>query len=228
MASPIYDFLLSLQNCLGNCVSPELRAVTFIINEKKRGVYLCFLYDTEITEELEEEVSILLLEVNTHSSELEFRGYEVIQWDSSKLIPMQGGMAFLRYEKTLPSFERKSHAFLLREEDFPHHAIYRLDMQQALLGRVTPALRHVGVDADSDRKKLIAHFIYDGEISELNRQLALAAIQDSRISFPDFEMDFFIERVDYPNRMNHRGQWLAYWRKEWLFTDEGPTPAIRK
>jgi hypothetical protein len=227
MASPIYDFLLSLQNHLGNEVSPELRAITFDIDEKIRGILIWFFYDAEITGELAEQVDIFMLEVNTWSSELDILPYEITQLDSNKPIPLRGRFAFLHYEKTLPKFERISHAFLLKEKDFPHHAIYRLDMQQALLGRVTPELRHVGVDADPNKKKLVAHFIYDGEISELNHQLANAAIQDSRISFPDYEMVSFIERVDYPSKMEHRGQWLAYWRQEWLFTDKGKVPPIR-
>ncbi len=228
MAYPIYSFLLSIQNCLGNCVSPELRAVTFTINQKKRGIYAQFLYDTKITEEIEEEVSILLLEVNTYSSELEFHRYEVLQLDSSKLIPIQDGLVFLRYEEVLPKFDRKNHAFLREEKDFPDHAIYRLDMQQALLGRVTCQLRHVSVSADPDKKKLTAHFIYDGEISELNYQLATAAIQDSRVSFPDYEMESFIERTDYPNEMRLHGQMLAYWRQEWIYKDGQSISTIHK
>lgn len=228
MYFPLYSLLLSLQDALGNCVTPELRAITFAIGGKKRGVFLSFFYDSEITEEIEDLVSTLTVEVDTYSDELVFRGYEVIQLDSSKPIPVERKFAYLRYEKTLPNVERESHAFLLKEKDYPQHAIFRLDMQQALLGRVTPELRHVSVSADPETKKLIAHFIYDGEISDLNRQLASDAIHDSRISFPDYEMDFFIERIDYPNEMRFHGQMLAYWRQESIYTDDGPIPAIRK
>jgi hypothetical protein len=228
MVSPLYTLLLSLQDALGNCVTPELRAITFDVVKKKGGVFLWFFYDTEITWELEDHVSTLLVEVDTYSKELDMAGYEVIQLDSNKPIPVQGKFAYLRYEKILPKFERESHTFLLREKDYPHHAVFRLDMQQALLGRVTPPLRHVSVSADPVKKKLIAHFIYDGEISELNRQLATAAILDSRISLLDFEMRSFIERIDYPNEMRFHGQILAYCRQEWIFTNNGPIPSIRK
>ena len=111
------------------------------------------------------------------------------------------------------------------QEDFPHQAIFRLDMQEALLGKVTKALRHVSVDVEPGNKKLIAQFIYDGEISELNLKLANSAIRDSRISFTEYEIDSTIERVDYPNRMQYRGKWLAYHRQESIFTDAGPEPA---
>jgi hypothetical protein len=228
MVSSLYTLLLSLQDALGNCVTPELRAITFDILEKKGGVCLWFFYDTEITWELEDHVSTLLVEVDTHSKELDMGGYELIQLDSSKPIPVQHKFAYLRYEKILPKFKRESHTFLLREKDYPYHAVFRLDMQQALLGRVTPVLRHVSVSVDPVKKKLIAHFIYDGEISELNRQMATAAIQDSRVSLPDYEMDSFIERIDYPNKMRFHGQMLAYCRQEWIYTTNGPIPAIRK
>ncbi len=228
MVSPLYYFLLSLQDGLGNCVPPELHAVTFTVSRKKPGVFLNFFYDTAITEELQDHVMSSTDDVDTCSDKLVYSGYELIELDSSKPIPVADGFAYLRYEHTLPKFERESYTFLLREKDYSCHAIYRLDMQQALLGRVTPALRHVGVDADPAKKKLIAHFIYDEEISELNHQLATAAIFDSRVSFPDYEMEFFIERTDYPCKMSHRGSWLAYWRQEWIFTDGGPIPSIHK
>jgi hypothetical protein len=75
-----------------------------------------------------------------------------MQLDANKSIPLQGELVFLRYEKILPKFERKNNRFLLEEKDYPYHAIYRLDMQQALLGRITPSLRHVGIDIDLDQK----------------------------------------------------------------------------
>jgi hypothetical protein len=63
--------------------------------------------------------------VNTYSNELELRGYEVMQLDANKSIPLQGELVFLRYEKILPKFERKNNRFLLEEKDYPYHAIYR-------------------------------------------------------------------------------------------------------
>ena len=220
--SPIHSILLYLQSALANCVTPELRAITLDIDEKKSLRILRFFYDTEITWELEDHVSTLMVEVES--------SFEVIQLDSSKPIPTQvKKLAYLRYEETLPKFERdkESRAFLLKE-GFLHNAVFRLDMQQALLGRVTPALRHVSVAANPSKKQLIAHFIYDGKISALNCELASAAIQDSRISFADYEMESFIERVDYPNEMTHRGQCLAYWRQEWIYKNNERIPAIRK
>lgn len=220
MVFPMYEVLLSLQNAIGNGVTPELRAITAEITKKKDIHLFRFFYDAEITPELEDHVNYLLDDVDAAN--------ELIQLNSSKQIPVQGELAFLHYEKVLPKFERKSHAFLRLEKDYPHHAIFRLDMQQALLGRVTPDLRHVSIDADPDKKKLMVHFIYDGEISELNLQLASAVIQDSRISFLDYEMESFVERIDYPNDFKPRYRCLAHWRQEWIYKDDQFISTIRK
>jgi hypothetical protein len=217
----IYSILLYLQSSLANCVTPELRAITLDVDIKKSVRIVRFFYDAEITGELEDRVSTLMIEVES--------SFEVIQLDSSKSIPIQGKrLAYLRYEETLPKFERdnESRAFLLKE-GFVDNAIFRLDMQQALLGRITPVLRHVSVAANPSKKQLISHFIYGGKISEFNYELASAAIQDSRVSFADYEMEPFIERVDYPNEMTHRGQCLAYWRQEWIYKNNERMAAIR-
>jgi hypothetical protein len=49
---------------------------------------------------------IFIDDVNTCSDELVYRGHELIQLESSKPIPTEEGFVFLRYEKTLPKFDR--------------------------------------------------------------------------------------------------------------------------
>lgn len=223
MLSHIYDTLLSLQQALGNCVTPTLRAVTVDIDEKKRKFFFCFYYDREniYDYELEDLVSVLLVEIDTCTEQGYLQEHELVQLDYPKKIPTHGSFAFLRYELTLPEIKRENRLFLL-DENFPHQAIFRLDMQEALLGKVTKTLRHVSVGVDIDKKKLIADFIYDGKISELDYKLATAAIQESRISFPDFEMVSSIERIDFPKDFQCReGNRLAYWRQETIFTKDG-------
>jgi hypothetical protein len=139
---------------------------------------------------------------------------------------VQGKLAFLRYESILPMIRRESRAFLLKKNVLPQ-VIFRLDMQEALLGKVTPSLRYVGVKIKPEQKKLTVDFIYDGEISQNDRSLAKAAIEDSRISFPDYEMDALIERIDFPHKLVHRTNWLAYWRQEWVYVDGEKIPTIR-
>ncbi len=218
MVPPIYNVLITLQCALVNCVPPTLRAITVDIDETKHNLIPIFYFDEEITGELLDMVTTLLTEVDTYTIQHYFISLDVVELGFKKTIPIRGRLAFLRYEPILPLITRENRSFLL-QDSFPAHAIYRLDMQEALLGKVTPALRNVSVAADPEQKKLIAHFIYDGEISELDRKLATAAIEDSRISFPDYEMDSLIERVDCPNQMSRRGNWLAYLRQEWVYKD---------
>lgn len=225
MITQIYDFLISLQVGLGNNVIPQLRAVIVEINEARHAMTPHFFYNCEITDELIEQCWDILEEVDG-VGEYYCAPEQLLQLEYPKKLPIRGKLAYLRYESILPELKKENRSFLL-EADFQPQAIYRLDMQEALLGKVTPALRHVSVDANPDLKKLIAHFIYDGEISELDHKLATLAIEESRISLPDYEMDSLIERVDFSNEMKHRGKWLAYWRHECKYTADGPIPDLR-
>ena len=225
MLSPTHYVLLCLQSGLGSHVIPQLRAVTVHLDDRRQAVIPCFFYDCEITEELIEECLEALEEVyvGDYTGCIE----EIIQLNYPKKFPIHGKLAYLRYESVLPEFKKENRSFLLKE-GFTPLAVYRLDMQEALLGKVTPALRHVSVNADPNQRKLVAHFIYDGEISELDQRLATAAIQESRISLPDYEIDSVIERVDFPNDYTTRGRCLAYWRHESKYTADGWIPDLRK
>jgi hypothetical protein len=224
MSSHIYYALLCLQSGLSNHVIPQLRAVTAHLDDKRQAVVASFFYDCKITEELIEECGEALEEVyvGDYTGCIE----EIIQLNYPKEIPIHGKLAYLRYESILPEFKKENRSFLLKGT-YPPLAVYRLDMQEALLGKVTPALRHVSVGADPGQKKLIVHFIYDGEISELDQRLATAAIQESRISLPDYELDSVIERVDFPNKYKIRGKCLAYCRHESKYTADGWIPDLR-
>jgi len=208
MVSPIYDYLLSLQLGLGSCVVPELRAVTAELNSLIGSqITPYFFYDSEITDKITEQVQQAMEEVDESFPE------QIKQVKYPQKIPIRGVLAYLRYEPILPQITKENRSFLLKE-GFPPQSVFRLDMQEALLGKVTPELRHVSVAVDPLRKKLFAHLIYDGKISDLNRHLAQTAIQDSRISLPEYEMDSLIEQVDFPSDFTCRGNWLAYWRRE--------------
>lgn len=82
------------------------------------------------------------------------------------------------------------------------------------MGKVTPSLRHVTVGVEPDEKCLIFQFVYDGEISDEDFSLANAAIQEASVSFPDYKIDTWIERIDTPNETFARGQQAAYLRRE--------------
>ena len=212
MLPPIYYALLSVQDVLGNSVTPQLRAVTADIDESIHELIVSFFYDGEVSEELFEVASLAGSDINHPEYS---NSEQIVQLDFPKKIPVCGKLAYLRYEPNLPEHTMENKSFLLK--DSVPHAVFRLDMQEALLGKVTPALRHVSVGVDPDHKKLIAHFKYDGEISEKDYQLATAAIRASSISFPDYEMESMIERVDFPNKMSSQGGWLAYFRREFIY-----------
>ena len=225
--SPLYYSLLCLQHQLGNCVTSGLRAVTVDIDEKKLELLPRFFCDGEVPPELIEHYGVVLIEVDTDTKEQYFCRDEIIQLDYPKPIPIHGRLAFLRYEPNLPKIPKENKAFLLNESYEPH-AIFRLDMQEALLGKVTPSLRYVGVKIEPEKKKLTTHFIYDGEISERDQNLAQVAIEESRISFPEYEMDATVERVDFPQEMVHRTNRLAYWRQEWDYIKMAPVEIVKK
>jgi hypothetical protein len=169
--------------------------------------------------------SELLTEVDTNSMQHYLIRDEILSLEFPEKIPIRGKLAYLRYEPALPELKKENRNFLFLQNT-PPEVVFRLDMQEALLGKVTPSLRHVSIGANPDQKKLTAHFIYDGEISALNYKLATAAIQESKISFPDYEIDSLIERIDFPNELPIRGTWLAYWRQEWIFGSDAPVAAI--
>jgi len=224
MVSPIYDILLSIQNVLGNAVAPTLRAVTVDIHDSTKKLELYFFYDGVVSEELWEVANLIGTETD-HPNYV--NAEHILRLDVPEKIPLYGKFAYLRYESYLPKLEKENRAFLLKNK-FSQDAIFRLDMQEALLGKVTPSLRYVGVKFDLEADKLITHFIYDGEISEKDRNLAQAAIEESRISFPEYKMDAVIERVDFPQEMVHQTNRLVYWRREWEYIDEGKVPTIKK
>jgi hypothetical protein len=209
---PIYYALLCVQSALVNAVAPQLRAVTVGIDEIEKKVVLYFFYDGEITEELYETASL----VGTDTNHPYYRNSEhIVRLDYPKKIPIFGKLAFLRKESHLPHLIKENRSFLLAE--FRPLSVYCLDMQEALLGKITPALRHVSVGIDIAQKKLIPHFIYDGKVSEDDRNLAIAAIQESRISFPEYEIGSWVERLDFPSKISVHDARAAYYRQEFKY-----------
>ena len=75
-------------------------------------------------------------------------------------------------------------------------------MQNALLTRITPALREVLTTIHLEEKIIDLHFLYDGPISELEYHLASLASKGGNVSFPDFSVRTFIERCDFPQRIS--------------------------
>ena len=209
MIPPLEYLLLSIQRALANAVTPELRAVAVELDKQNGKALLYFFYDKEITERLTEIASIVCAEVDLP----EYSNYEhVIRLDFPQPIPVHGRLAFLRKEPILPRYVKIDRSYLLQQTR--PLSVLSLDMQEALLGKVTPSLRLVTVGVDSDAKLLKFQFVYDGKISEEDSSLANAAIQEASGSFPEYKIDSRIERIDSPEEPSGYGQRAVYLRRE--------------
>ena len=188
----IYTALRAVGSGLMNGVTPSLRAVTVDFDPVEKMFVLFFFYDGEITEKLLELAYLADTDTDCQSY---LNTCKVIRLDSPDPIPIRGKFAYLRKEPNLPILKKESHSFLF--ETTTPMVVYKLDMQQALLGKVTPALRHVCVGVDFYNKQLEAYFTYDGPISEEDWNLANEAAKEASISFPGYNTKNSIKRVDF-------------------------------
>lgn len=206
---PVYYALLSLQTALGGSVTPQLRAVTVDVDKSMETVILFFFYDGEISEELHEISSLV-------GTETEYPCYlneeHVLRLDFPEKIPLRGKFAYLRKEPIPQRFEKEDRRFLMPE--YIPLAVLRLDAQEALLGRVTPEMRHVSISIDEKKKELGIYFIFDGEISEENKRLAHAVIHETPKSFPDYEVSSRLVRIDYPKDYSSIGEQSVFRKRE--------------
>ena len=99
------------------------------------------------------------------------------------------------------------------EERFLQLSRAMLRMQEALLGVVTPELRSVTVDIDSNEKILFFGFFYDGELKSEFYDLAQMACSKAAANFPQYSLRETIVRIDFPQKIPFRGRY-AYLRKE--------------
>jgi hypothetical protein len=209
MFPPIYDALIAIRAALIMAVAPQLRGVTVDLDQKTKKLILYFFYDGEITGELFELASVAGTETNLP----EYRNSEhIIRLDDPAKIPIRGRLAYLRKESQLPNFKNENRSYLLKET--PPSILLLLDLQEALLGKVTPALRLAAGDIDIEQKCLKFYFIFDGKISDEDFKLAHDAIQEASVSFPNYQIDSRIERIDFPNEITSKALRSAYARYE--------------
>lgn len=218
MDFPFLHSLSALQEALLNAVTPQLRAVCLDLNEKTHYSSISFFYDGTLTDKLLDLSSIAIAETALPSLDYYPVDDKIIRLDFPEEIPVKGRFAFLRNEPILPKFEKEGLGFLLKyPNEWPLLAVFRLNMQQALLGRVSPFLRLVSLGVEEQQRHLIADFIYDGEISEKDSTLAAAAIEEACLLFPSYQIKSTIRRVDFPNEPNPRGTRAAYLRQEFEY-----------
>lgn len=207
-----YDLLLQLQRALFNMIPPQLRAITVEINENKKEIQLSFFCDCEITPELFDIASIVEAEIDLAYLGYSFTGNLVTYLPFPQPIPCKGWCAFLRKEEIIPEFKKLDKSFLLNQ--VPPLVTLQLEMQEALLGKVSPRLRMVSVDVDVFNQLLRFYFFYDGLISSEDWRLANEAIHLAGSSFSKYQLESHIQRVDFPRDMDAHGCTGVYRRQE--------------
>jgi hypothetical protein len=218
MSVDINYVLLDLQRALLWAIVPSTRAVTVKINEPNKTLDFCFFYDEEVTDELFDLASAAPAEITIPLGYLLNEKIEYL--DTSNPIPIHGELAYLRYEPRFTPIIKKMNWKHLAQDSVTAKAALLLDMQEALLGKVTPSLREVNVYPDMDKKKLQLAFYFDGEISKFDFDLAISIVKEGNWSFPGFDICHEIIRLDYPNKI----PWDGKMRAAYARCEEIPRP----
>ncbi len=210
------DLLLSAGNALLGHVAPSLRAFTVDFDEKEKQLTTRFFYDGVINDHLFDLASCTTVEIELNSENTELYTYQepIIRVDYPKKIPFEGNLVYLRYEPNFEGFYPNERGSQWLKESDPPYAFLFLDMQNALLAKVTPALRKVSGLIQIEKKIIDLYFWYDGEISDLEYELASLATQNGVFSFPDFSVRTHIERIDFPHHIPQKGGRVVYSRYE--------------
>jgi hypothetical protein len=210
-SSSIEYALLGMQRALLGEVTPALRAV-FIDLDQDQDLFLAnFYYDGEASEE---RIDLWDCVVTEASADLDqwFSRSKIERLDYPKVIEGRGCCAYVRKEESgLTCFSIEEPQIIMVK---PTLAYALLAVQKALLAEVTPELRSVVVDVETDPLKLYIRFYYDGAISEALHQSWESAQEKAQVYFGfSAILDGGIERRDYPEEMPFRGRY-AYRRKE--------------
>ena len=205
MLSSIDESLFNLQDALLGAVHPCLRAVQIDLDEKQKKVSYYFYYDCDVTDELFELASVAVTEAWSPDYYVE---QHILQLPVTEMIPIHGRFAFLRKESNLPSFNNKINKDLVKNET-PIVALL-LDIQKALLGKVTSALRIVTIDVNTDEKELNFYFEYDCPISEEDRNLANCTAKEASASFPEYSIHCNVFPVGANNPMGKRSAYARW------------------
>ena len=203
--------LLSTQQALLDAIVPELRAVTVDFDEIKKEISLHFYYDCEVNDRLFDLASCTSAEIDMNPEYPYFCTLNediAISLPYPQPIPDQGYLVFLRNEPSFPMFTKKINKDQLKTKR-PIIALL-LVMQEALLGKVTPALQVVTVDVNPKEKELFFYFEYDSPISDEDRNLACCAAKEASASFPGYTFHSLIQPI---GESNQKGERAAYLRK---------------
>ena len=91
-----------------------------------------------------------------------------------------------------------------------------LTVQKALWGEVTPNLRAVfiGWSDLTDDSSIKLYFVYDGEISDDDKDNGECVTAEVLAIFPDNDVAAEFLQIDYPNKIPALGNEGIYFRKE--------------
>lgn len=102
-----------------------------------------------------------------------------------------------------------------------------LAIQSALLGEITPELRTVFINLDTEEQILYTYFYYDGEASEQKIDLWDCVVTEASADLgPDCFVESKIERLDYPAKIPPHG-YCAYLRKENIESENYSLPKVK-
>lgn len=215
MSSTLSYLMLSAGRALLGHVASSLRA--FMVDFDEKGIiYSYFVYEEEVNDFLFDLSSCTMAEIDLGAEYSETYSYNdtIIHLSYPEKIPFKGHLVYLRYEPNLegqyPSIE---YSQFYKKTDYLYPSLF-LDMQHALLAKVTPALREVSMTINIEQKVIDLYFFYDGPISEQDYHLATLAAQGGNRSFPNFSVRTFIERVDFPQRIFSKSERSVYVRYE--------------
>lgn len=199
--------LLSVQVSLLDFIAPQLRAVTVDFNEEKKMLIFHFYYDGVIDDRLFDLASCATLEADPRC-EYEINDDIVTRIDYPQPLPLTGRLVYLRNEIGVDEYIKKKYEF---ESDL---AIVKLllYLQQSLLGKIKANLRSVSVGVNEIEIEF--YFVFDGPISEEDKNLANKAIDEASKPFELDRINRHLKRIDYPHRIPSLGQRVAYFRYE--------------
>jgi hypothetical protein len=221
----------SAANALLGHVTPCLRACMIDFDEREKTIHSYFIYDQQIDDFLFDLASCVSTEIiaDLECAEIQLCEDHFIHLSHFEKIPFRGHLVYLRYEPNLEGHYPNVRYTQFLEETSYFYAFLFLDMQNALLTKVTPALREALVTIQLQEKIIDLHFLYDGPISELDYHLATLAAQGGNASFPDFSVRTFIERCDFPQKISSivKAERVVYARYEdmSLLTDNSVVPS---
>ena len=193
-----------------DAVSPSLRAVTADFKEKERKLVVRFFYHGEVTERLKILASCAITEIELNVPVSYERNLDyAVRLDFPEQIPVQGRLVYWRNESIFLDHKQKKIVELLSLSVSCSERVF-LELQDALLGKVTPSLRSVGVTVLECEKRVCLYFVYDGEILENDFRLIKEVVK----GISGFEIDLRIDRRDFPGEVDYQGQKIVFSRNE--------------